>query len=139
VSIRLKRLQDRKAAVARRMDELLAAAEADGREFTPAEASDFAALEAARAHAMMWGDPTYYLQPAVFDTWDEIFRNHPLYADCDNNATPGGSCANEQPAPAIARCYNNDCIQDVGFYCIDSTGSCPASFCICRPISKLKS
>jgi lysophospholipase L1-like esterase len=80
------------------------------------------ALEAARAHAMMWGDPTYYLQPAVFDTWDEIFRNHPLYADCDNNATPGGSCANEQPAPAIARCYNNDCIQDVGFYCIDSTG-----------------
>ena len=46
MSVRMKRLQDRKAAIARRMDEMLAAAEADGREFTDAEGKDFAALEA---------------------------------------------------------------------------------------------
>lgn len=51
---------------------------------------DLTAIAEARAHALLYGDPDYYLLPAVFDAWNAIFLGRPQYADCDADGTAAG-------------------------------------------------
>ena len=83
-------------------------------------------IVAARAHGALYGEPDYYVRPGVYDAYLDVFLGHPLYADCDNDGTAGGTSGNACGAasltrPLISQCGQNSCGNDLGIICVTST------------------
>lgn len=89
--------------------------------YTPT-ATHWSSIAAAYAHASQWGDPDYYLQPAVWNAAQDITHGNPLIADCNSGfgagGITGGRCAQSNTGATISQCWTNVCTVDAAGACV---------------------
>lgn len=76
------------------------------------------AIASAWAHAAKYGDPHYYLRPAVFDAYSEVFRGAPLESAFDYDGTSNPS-QYENVKAVISGCVGGVCTGREFYICVD--------------------